>query len=91
MKIINQQTKAEFDNIGAISFKLDGVNIKGTIEVQGNRIPPDGVYSLPNLNDVLIHLKNDPPSINEWVEFDVVVPATKPIQPSTGVTLPEQK
>ena len=87
MKIINQQTKAEFDNIGAISFKMDGANIKGTIEVQENRIPPDGVYSLPDLNDVLIRVKNDPPSINEWVEFDVVVPAITPTQPSTGGSL----
>jgi hypothetical protein len=50
MRIINQQTKAEFDKIAAISFKMDGVNIKGTIEVQGNQIPSAGLYMVPNLN-----------------------------------------
>ncbi len=91
MRIINQQTKAEFDNIAAISFKMDGVYIKGTVEVQKDQIPPAGVYSVPDLNGVLINVRNTPPSINEWLEFDVVVPTTTPIQPSTGITLPEQK
>jgi hypothetical protein len=76
MRIINQQTKADFANIAAISFKMDGVNIKGMIEVQKNETPPDGVYSVPDLNGALIHVKNTPPSINEWLEFDLVVPAT---------------
>ena len=81
MRIINQQTRTEFSNIAAISFKMDGVNIKGMIEVQEDEIPPDGIYSVSELNGVLIHVKNTPPSINEWVEFDLVVPITKAIQP----------
>jgi hypothetical protein len=80
MRIINQQTKSEFDNIAAISFKMDGVNITGVIEVQGNQIPTEGVYLMPDLNGVIIHLRNTQSSINKWVEFDVVTSAIMPIQ-----------
>jgi len=81
MRIINIDTKQEFDQIAAIRFYQDGCNVKGVIEVQGNQIPPDGMYSLPDHNDISIHVKNDPSSIHEWLEFDVVVPTTKPILP----------
>jgi hypothetical protein len=72
MRIINQRTKAEFDKIAAISFKMDGCHIKGTIEVQGNEIPESGVYSVVELNRVLICIKTAISSEQEWLEFHLV-------------------